>query len=73
VITDQTMPGISGMLLAKKLLTLKPDLPIVLCTGYSEHATAESVEKIGIAGFFHKPVKMNDLLLKIQDLCKLKE
>jgi signal transduction histidine kinase len=72
VITDQTMPGISGMLLAKKLLTLKPDLPIVLCTGYSEHATAESVEKIGIAGFFHKPVKMNDLLLKIQELCKLK-
>jgi signal transduction histidine kinase/CheY-like chemotaxis protein len=73
VITDETMPRISGMLLATKLLTLKPDLPILLCTGNSEHATAESVEKIGIAGFFHKPVKMNDLLLKIQDLCKLKE
>jgi DNA-binding NtrC family response regulator len=73
VITDETMPRISGILFAKKLLTLKPNLPIVLCTGYSKHATAESIEKIGIAGFFHKPVKMNDLLLKIQDLCKVKK
>ncbi|MEP7706583.1 PAS domain-containing protein [Paraglaciecola sp. 25GB23A] len=72
VITDETMPGISGMLLAQKLLTLKPDLPIVLCTGYSEYATAESVEKIGIAGFFDKPFKMSEILLKIQELCKLK-
>jgi signal transduction histidine kinase len=71
VITDETMPGISGMLLAKKILTLKPILPIVLCTGYSEHATAESAAKLGIAGFFHKPVMMNELLLKIQELCKL--
>jgi signal transduction histidine kinase/CheY-like chemotaxis protein len=70
VITDETMPRISGMLLAEKLLALKPSLPIVLCTGYSEQATAESAAKIGIAGFFHKPVRMNELLVKIQLLCQ---
>lgn len=71
VITDETMPGMSGMLLAEKLLKLKPGLPIILCTGFSEHATADSVNKIGIAGFFYKPLNMNDLILKIQSLLKV--
>ena len=70
VITDESMPGMSGMLLAVNMLKVKPALPIILCTGYSEHATAESTAKIGIAGFFHKPVNMNELMLKIQVLGK---
>ena len=72
VITDETMPGMAGMTLAKKLLAIKQNLPIILCTGYSEHATVESVEQIGIAGFFHKPINMNDLMLKIQLLWQAK-
>jgi signal transduction histidine kinase/ActR/RegA family two-component response regulator len=73
VITDETMPGISGMLLAKKLLNIKPSLPIILCTGYSNHANPKSAAKIGIAGFFYKPLKMSELILKIQVLRKLKQ
>jgi signal transduction histidine kinase/CheY-like chemotaxis protein len=73
VITDETMPGMSGMLLAKKLLNLKPSLPIILCTGYSNHANPKSAAKIGIAGFFYKPLKMSELILKIQMLRKLKQ
>jgi signal transduction histidine kinase/CheY-like chemotaxis protein len=68
LVTDEAMPGLSGMLLAEKMLTIKPDLPIVLCTGYSEHATPEAIEKIGIKGFFHKPINMNELAQKIQAL-----
>lgn len=68
VITDESMPGMSGMLLARKLLNIKPGLPIILCTGYSDHATPESAAEIGIAGFFHKPLNMNELMQKIQAL-----
>ena len=68
VITDESMPEMSGMLLAENMLKLKPELPIILCTGYSEHANAESVTAIGIAGFLNKPISMNKLKLKIHDL-----
>ncbi|HEX5636944.1 MAG TPA: ATP-binding protein, partial [Gammaproteobacteria bacterium] len=57
VITDETMPGLSGMHLATKMLAINPALPIILCTGYSENASAESAEANGLAGCFYKPVK----------------
>jgi PAS domain S-box-containing protein len=68
VITDETMPGLSGMHLAELMLRFKPQLPIILCTGYSDHATPELAEKAGIAGFFYKPLKMNELLSKLLTL-----
>lgn len=68
VITDQTMPGMSGMHLSERILEIKPHLPIILCTGYSELATPESVAKIGVAAFFPKPVNMVDMIWKIQEL-----
>lgn len=68
VITDETMPGLSGMGLARHLLKIKPALPVILYTGYSENANAETAAAAGIAAFFYKPVKMNDLLQKIQQL-----
>ncbi len=71
VITDETMPGLSGMRLAKHMLAIKPDLPIILYTGYSENANAETAAAVGIAAFFYKPVKMNDLLQKIQQLLRM--
>lgn len=68
VVTDETMPGLSGMHLAARMLKLKPGLPIILCTGFSEHATAELAAKAGLAGFFSKPLQMNALLKKIQEI-----
>ena len=68
VITDETMPGMSGMSLSEKLLKLKPELQIILCTGFSDHATPEAAAQIGIAGFFTKPFNMNKLLDEIQIL-----
>jgi two-component system, cell cycle sensor histidine kinase and response regulator CckA len=72
LITDETMPGLSGMHLAENLLRLNPALPVILCTGYSEHATAELAAKSGIAGFFYKPLKMNEILLSVQALLAVK-
>jgi signal transduction histidine kinase len=66
VITDETMPGMSGMELANKMLAIRPEIPIILCTGYSDDASAESAENIGIRHFLNKPVNMNELKLMIQ-------
>ena len=61
VITDMTMPKMTGAALAEKILNRRPDLPIILCTGYSELITEEKAMKIGIRSFFMKPVSQKDL------------
>lgn len=68
VVTDETMPGMSGMALAGCLLAIKPALPIILCTGFSDHANPEKAGQAGIAAFFYKPLKMDELLSKINGL-----
>jgi PAS domain S-box-containing protein len=68
VVSDETMPGLSGMHMAARMLKLRPALPIILCTGFSENATAELANKAGLAGFFYKPLQLNELLRKIQEI-----
>jgi PAS domain S-box-containing protein len=61
VITDQTMPGKNGDVLASEMLTIRPDIPIILCTGYSDYFTKESALSLGIKKFMPKPVSNADL------------
>ena len=61
VITDQTMPGKNGDELAAELIALKPEIPIILCTGYSDYLTAESAMELGIRKFMPKPVSNAEL------------
>ncbi|AGF77170.1 PAS domain S-box [Desulfocapsa sulfexigens DSM 10523] len=61
LITDQTMPGLSGIELAQEVLKIKPTMPIILCTGYSTVATEESVLAIGIKKYAKKPVDRSTL------------
>ncbi len=56
VITDQTMPGMTGLDLGRRLLQIRPDLPIILCTGYSSLITEEKATMSGIKGFALKPL-----------------
>ena len=72
VITDETMPNLTGMHLAQRILELKPSTSVILCTGYSEHVTAESAEQAGLAGFLYKPVILNILLEKIKTIISAK-
>lgn len=72
VITDETMPGLSGIHLAEHMLKRKPSLPIILCTGYSDNATPEISLHAGIAAFFYKPLNMPELLLKIGEVWRQK-
>jgi CheY-like chemotaxis protein len=60
VVTDQTMPGLTGVDLARKIFTLKPGLPIIICTGFSEALTDGKAREFGLAGYIMKPVVMGD-------------
>lgn len=56
VITDQTMPGMTGSDLARRLLQIRPDIPIILCTGYSNIVNEKSAKSLGIKEFAMKPL-----------------
>jgi len=61
VITDMTMPKVTGDDLAKELMAIRPDIPIILCTGFSERITEEMAKALGIRAFVMKPFVMRDL------------
>ena len=61
VITDQTMPDVTGVTLAQKMLRVRKDTPIVLCTGYSEMVSAEKAKDVGICEFVMKPMVKKEL------------
>jgi two-component system cell cycle sensor histidine kinase/response regulator CckA len=55
IITDQTMPNMTGVDLAKELMHIRPEIPIILCTGFSEVISAEEAKALGIREFLMKP------------------
>ncbi len=61
VITDMTMPNLTGDRLARNILEVRPDIPIILCTGYSEIISEEQARAIGIRAFILKPLVKRDL------------
>lgn len=61
VITDMTMPNMTGDKLAREMIALRPDLPIIICTGFSERINQEKAEALGIKGFLMKPVIKSNL------------
>ncbi|MCK4508085.1 MAG: response regulator, partial [Desulfuromonadales bacterium] len=61
VFTDQTMPEMSGAELATKLLKIRLDIPIVLCSGFSAKVSEEDAKEIGIREFCLKPMDMKQL------------
>ncbi len=68
VITDQTMPKMTGVELSKELLQIRPDIPIILCTGYSSLVDEEKAKVIGIKHFTLKPFKTKDLAYTVRTL-----
>ena len=61
VISDMTMPEITGDQLAKEILSIKPNTPIIICTGFSERINKEQAEMIGVKGFLMKPFVKSDM------------
>ena len=66
VITDLTMPKMTGTGFAQAIHALRPHIPVLLCTGYSDTVTAETARAIGISGFMIKPLSMRDMALTVR-------
>lgn len=61
VITDMTMPKMTGAELARELLQIKPDIPIILCTGFSAMIDEDKAKAMGIRAFIYKPILRRDI------------
>ncbi len=68
VITDQTMPEMTGLALARVINGERPDLPIILCSGYSDAVTPEEAMAAGIRRFLAKPLDMRHLARTMREL-----
>jgi CheY-like chemotaxis protein len=66
VITDQTMPRLSGDALIRALRSVRPDIPVILCTGFSHTMDAETAEALSIDAFLTKPWSTHELASTIQ-------
>ena len=66
VITDMTMPHMTGEKFAGELMAIRPDIPIILCTGYNEMISEEKAKKLGIREFVMKPIVMREMAKTIR-------
>ncbi len=62
VVTDQTMPNMTGVELAGQIIKIRPGLPIILCTGYSNIIDEVQAKKIGVSEFVIKPINRQDIV-----------
>ena len=68
VITDTTMPQITGPELATSMLQIRPDIPIIICTGYSDGMSEERAEELGIRRFLMKPLVAREVAEAVRAL-----
>lgn len=61
VLTDQTMPDLTGIALAREVRSLRPDLPVLLCTGHSDESTPDGAAAVGIREILFKPLTFREL------------
>lgn len=61
VITDLTMPGMSGDKLVKEILAIRPEMPIILCSGFSDKIGGDKANELGIRAFIMKPVVIREM------------
>lgn len=74
IITDMTMPNMTGDRLAKALILIRSDIPIIICTGFSENINEIEAMDIGVKGFLMKPVvkaDMANMVRKVLDEAKV--
>ncbi len=73
IITDMTMPDMTGKKLAEEIRFIKPDIPVILCTGFSDQINEEEAQQAGINEFMFKPINMNDIAFAIRKVLDKKE
>jgi len=68
VITDMTMPNMTGKELAGELMSIRSDIPVILCTGFSEQIDEHKAQEMGISAFVMKPIVMREMAQTIREL-----
>jgi len=68
VVTDMTMPDMTGVDLFKEIKAIRPDIPVILCTGYSEFISEEEAQKMGIGAFIMKPIQIKKFAADLRSL-----
>jgi CheY-like chemotaxis protein len=66
VVTDQTMPDMTGIELAREILAIRPDTPIIMCTGFSHRVNEASAREAGISAFVMKPLTKREIAKTIR-------
>ena len=67
VITDMTMPQMTGDRLVEEILKVRPDMPIVLCPGFSEKISAERARELGIRKYIEKPLIIREFATAVRE------
>ncbi len=68
IITDMTMPSMTGDKLVKEILDIRPEMPTIICTGFSDKIDAEKAKEIGAAEYVEKPVDKRNLAYKVRSV-----
>jgi PAS domain S-box-containing protein len=66
VITDMTMPNMNGLELSQELMRIRPDISVILCTGFSELITPDKARSFGIKDFIMKPILVNQIAASVR-------
>ncbi len=68
VITDMTMPRMSGEVFVREIRRVRPDVPVILCTGFSEHINGEKAGTMGIDQYIEKPMNKNEIAAAVRNV-----
>ena len=68
IITDMSMPNMTGIKLAKEIKNIKPVVPIIICTGFSDQINEEKCESLGIQGYVMKPIVRKEFAETIREV-----
>jgi len=68
VISDTTMPNMTGDILSTELMAIRSDIPIILCTGYSKKISDETALEIGVKAFLYKPIVKSELAKTVRNV-----
>jgi CheY-like chemotaxis protein len=66
IITDMSMPHMTGEQLVKQILEIRPEIPIILCTGYNEDLSEEKALGMGLKAVLNKPVNLRELVTGVR-------
>ncbi|MEE8397948.1 MAG: PAS domain S-box protein [Desulfobacterales bacterium] len=68
IVTDQTMPHLTGQMMAREMMNIRPDIPVILCTGHSNSMNADLAKAAGMSAFVMKPIAMGEIARAIRDV-----